>query len=513
MPWLLLGSALCRFQVFSLVLTAVATASDVNDFTTSCGAEAGLEESRREHSEVGAVLLQLKAAGNAAVAGKSDPPAEQLEQYAKLKQTLAQSKESALIMNNIDKALDGKRDSAAALANDVQTLDDVLKIQDSLPAQVADAGTLAHPKNELNPEMSLLEQSATTRTKNAPDAAIEGYISEIADADKVNKGDVAPAADTDGNISEAASSNLKSAGYETEAVHAAAADVQSMLEAADEGEAEVQSAPEVDDDDAESEEPGDEEAAEEKKAQKLSMLSLRDALEISREPLDEDGYLDVAGLRNNKKMELFVERLCAEMGFVITDPGGLKGMVPYYSGRKSTQSFEILQKELRSTVGSSEAWLMKPRHKRIHKGGMMEEKADVGARHRHHHPHRRAKDAKSGKGAKGEKDAALVEEDAETADATNASQVSLLGIASTRVARAAHKVPDVALALFGSRNVFFVITIALAACLFCLDERNRTRNPKYEDLLNMSPEPPPHKEDPAVAASLKVLRGGAGGLK
>lgn len=503
MPLLLLGSALCRFQVFSLVLTSVTAASTADDFATRCEAE----ESRREHSEAGAVLLQLKGAGNAAVAARSAAPAEQLEQYAKLK--------------------DDGHDSAAALANDVQTLDEVLKIQDSLPTQVADAGTLAQPKNDLNPEMSLLEQSATTRTESSSPV--------VADADAANMGDAGPAADADGNISETASTNSTSEGGLLEATNAAAANKRDEVEAASAGD-EIEAAPaaaadeaasagdeteaahaaaanaeqgdiqsdlEADDDDADSEEQEeDDEAARNKKALQLSMLSLRDALLINEATLNEAGYLGVAARRSNKQMELFVQRLCTQMGFTITDIGGLKGMVPYYSGRKSTQSFKILLAELRSTAdGSPDSWLTKPRHKRIHKGGKLAQEADVATRHRPLHPHRRAKDA------------ALVEEDADTADATKASQVSLLGLASTRVARAAHKVPDVAMALFGSRNVFFVITIALAACLFCLDERNRTRNTNYEDVLNMSPEPPPQKEDPAVAASLKLLRGGAGALK
>jgi len=63
-------------------------------------------------------------------------------------------------------------------------------------------------------------------------------------------------------------------------------------------------------------------------------------------PLNERGYKGVAKLRSQKQMEIFVRRLVANQGLYVVDEGALRGMVPYYSGAKATQSFKALTTEI-----------------------------------------------------------------------------------------------------------------------------------------------------------------------
>merc|ERR1719359_1488399 len=63
-------------------------------------------------------------------------------------------------------------------------------------------------------------------------------------------------------------------------------------------------------------------------------------------PLNERGYKGVAKLRSQKQMEIYVRRLVASQGLYVVDDGALKGMVPYYSGAKATQSFKALTTEI-----------------------------------------------------------------------------------------------------------------------------------------------------------------------
>merc|ERR1719440_119495 len=59
--------------------------------------------------------------------------------------------------------------------------------------------------------------------------------------------------------------------------------------------------------------------------------------------------------------------------------------------------------------------------------------------------------------------------------------VSLLSRAKT-AAQEMHKVPDMAIAMFGSRSLVLLCTMSLLGCLFCLDERKRTtKGVVYED--------------------------------
>jgi hypothetical protein len=62
--------------------------------------------------------------------------------------------------------------------------------------------------------------------------------------------------------------------------------------------------------------------------------------------LDEKGYLAVAKLKNQKQMQIFINRIIDDRGLYLVDEGGLKGFVPYYSGAKATQTFKALNEEI-----------------------------------------------------------------------------------------------------------------------------------------------------------------------
>jgi hypothetical protein len=99
----------------------------------------------------------------------------------------------------------------------------------------------------------------------------------------------------------------------------------------------------------------------------------------------------------------------------------------------------------------------------------------------------------------------LLQTDATQHHATVASKKPLSLLSAVRVV---HKVPDLAVAVFGSRTLVLMFVACLVVCIFCIDERKRTsKGVEYEDPLNMSPTPPPVKEDPVVTEALKLLRG------
>jgi len=62
--------------------------------------------------------------------------------------------------------------------------------------------------------------------------------------------------------------------------------------------------------------------------------------------LDEKGYKSIAKLKNQKQMEIFTKRIIDDRGLYLVDEGALKGIVPYYSGAKSTQTFKALNEEI-----------------------------------------------------------------------------------------------------------------------------------------------------------------------
>lgn len=79
-------------------------------------------------------------------------------------------------------------------------------------------------------------------------------------------------------------------------------------------------------------------------------------------PLTEDGYDTVAAMEADKEMELFIRRLIKAMNCKVIDMGGLRGVVPYYSGTKVAQSFANLERDLARGLhkhGKYGPWLAK----------------------------------------------------------------------------------------------------------------------------------------------------------
>lgn len=76
-------------------------------------------------------------------------------------------------------------------------------------------------------------------------------------------------------------------------------------------------------------------------------------------PLNNAGYRSVAKLKNPDEMEIFVKRIISHRGLHVLDEGSLKGMVPYYCGKKATQSFKALSEEINKAQHSKKKrWLI-----------------------------------------------------------------------------------------------------------------------------------------------------------
>jgi hypothetical protein len=213
-----------------------------------------------------------------------------------------------------------------------------------------------------------------------------------------------------------------------------------------------------------------------KSAQKSKKGPAHTLVAADLESLDESGYKSIIRSRNNAKMARFITRLIEDMSLEIVDIGGLHGMVPYYSGQKSKQSFSSLQGELLSTARMGDGWVVKKKgRKRAHL------LLQTGVRHSKEHGRKRSH-----------------------AEHPADPQLSLVstGHGST------HKVPDLAMAVFGSRTAILLCVAGCLACFFCLDGRERRGKPvEYEDPLNISPTPPPVKEGFDGAATSKYARG------
>jgi hypothetical protein len=348
--------------------------------STQCGA--GVETDSAAQSTMLLQLKEVKTAGSAKE-GASKTAAQisqrQLLEYAKLKQSLSKTEETAEIMKSMDAALDGSMDAA-----------------DTTVSKAAARSTVRHPRAH---DMSLLQAGNTRRQGTADTLGIAEAVSHVAEEeeDLVSEDAEGQSAADDVDLAEVASKIKKVKG----------------------------------------------------KGKKISLMAVMDILEADRAALNEDGYASIASQRSNRKMERFVRRIATDLGLVITDEGGLKGLVPYYSGQTDTQSFSALQLELLTAAEQPDSWI---KEKEKHEDNLSE--TDVA-------------DTKAG-----------------------AQPVSLLGQASTIVHKARHKVPDLAMALLGSRTIFIIIVGALILALFCLDEGKRTAQHGFEDPLNLSPEPP-----------------------
>jgi hypothetical protein len=73
-------------------------------------------------------------------------------------------------------------------------------------------------------------------------------------------------------------------------------------------------------------------------------------------PLDLEGYVEVAIIRSAGETEKFARRLAEQMGIEITREGGFEGMIKYYDGSATFQSFDKLREEMRSAAASPNTW-------------------------------------------------------------------------------------------------------------------------------------------------------------
>merc|ERR1740117_1780689 len=65
-------------------------------------------------------------------------------------------------------------------------------------------------------------------------------------------------------------------------------------------------------------------------------------------PLTEEGYQQVADMKNNKEMKKFAHRILSSEARYVGNAGELTGAIHFYSGRKSSQDLATLKAELRS---------------------------------------------------------------------------------------------------------------------------------------------------------------------
>jgi hypothetical protein len=83
------------------------------------------------------------------------------------------------------------------------------------------------------------------------------------------------------------------------------------------------------------------------------------SVKASKVPLSEEGYKMIAKLKDEREMAFFVKRVADELGYEIVDEPNLNGVVPFYSGKKATQSFVALTAELRRTSKQRKGWARK----------------------------------------------------------------------------------------------------------------------------------------------------------
>jgi len=91
----------------------------------------------------------------------------------------------------------------------------------------------------------------------------------------------------------------------------------------------------------------------------LLLSHARDAKKLPEESgLDEEGYLLMVKLGDNKAMKTFVERLLVTLGLAVRDQGALDGMIPHFSGEKAHQTFFALKQELIGIAADPNTWLI-----------------------------------------------------------------------------------------------------------------------------------------------------------
>jgi len=85
--------------------------------------------------------------------------------------------------------------------------------------------------------------------------------------------------------------------------------------------------------------------------------------------LDEEGYREVARMRDSAEMEIFARRVVRHMGLQVTDFGRFHGVVPYFSGTKGSQTYAALELEIANTKASPCGWVADANDEEISKSG------------------------------------------------------------------------------------------------------------------------------------------------
>merc|ERR1740123_1422357 len=79
------------------------------------------------------------------------------------------------------------------------------------------------------------------------------------------------------------------------------------------------------------------------------------------EPLNEDGYAEVAGSCCVSGMEQFARRVVKDLGLVVCHEGGLAGMIGYHTcGAQGVQSYVKLQNDIKGSASGPCAWVAEP---------------------------------------------------------------------------------------------------------------------------------------------------------
>lgn len=73
--------------------------------------------------------------------------------------------------------------------------------------------------------------------------------------------------------------------------------------------------------------------------------------------LDDEGYLKVASTKDPRQMEMYMLRLIYGMGLQVQDHAGLLGVIPYYDGEKSFQSFLSMKDEVLRNLKHENSWV------------------------------------------------------------------------------------------------------------------------------------------------------------
>merc|ERR1719446_862644 len=66
--------------------------------------------------------------------------------------------------------------------------------------------------------------------------------------------------------------------------------------------------------------------------------------------LDEKGYAAVALQKDDDEMETYIRRVVEDMDMDVINNGGLRGLLPYYSGNKTWQTFKKLVAEIQASA-------------------------------------------------------------------------------------------------------------------------------------------------------------------